>query len=273
MRCLICNIVFEFDLLSNGPFYQSLLKYEVNKNPEYTIKCVYNRDIEAPSKPAFTSSFYDLYNVENGIVQIQKSGKKIIGRINYFEDNALIEISESISLNEYLLTQYAFFNYVMRKKPAIMMHSSSICYDGMGFILAAKSQTGKSTHARLWIENSDAVYVNDDKNIICLEDDKLFLYGNPWSGKHHLDNNIKVELKALVYLYQSPYNIIKEMPGILKITKLLGQVIRPTILNDVSKWDMMTDRLLNLETLYFGCNMEKEAFYTLKKRMEELKCA
>ncbi len=47
----------------------------------------------------------------------------------------------------------------------LLFHGSSVAVDGFGYIFAAQSGTGKSTHARLWREllGERAVMVNDDK--------------------------------------------------------------------------------------------------------------
>ena len=83
---------------------------------------------------------------------------------------------------------------------------------------------GKSTQARLWKEHLDIVQVNDDKNIIIKENDELWIYGNPWSGKSFIDTNIRVKLTDLVFIYQSPENKIREISKKEQFLYLIPQI-------------------------------------------------
>ena len=85
-------------------------------------------------------------------------------------------------------------------------------YRGNGFVFLGKSGTGKSTHARLWLENvEDTSLLNDDNPVIRLEDDNVFVYGSPWSGKTPCYKNERIKLKAIVRLSQAPMNRIVKL--------------------------------------------------------------
>ena len=78
----------------------------------------------------------------------------------------------------------------------LLFHGSAIAVDGEGYLFTAHSGTGKSTHTRLWMQafGNRAVMVNDDKPFLQLDEDRVWLCGSPWSGKHGLDANIRVPL-------------------------------------------------------------------------------
>ena len=94
----------------------------------------------------------------------------------------------------------------------LLIHASVIRYRGNGFVFLGKSGTGKSTHARLWLENvEDTSLLNDDNPVIRLEDDGVFVYGSPWSGKTPCYKNERIKLKAIVRLSQAPMNRIVKL--------------------------------------------------------------
>lgn len=84
----------------------------------------------------------------------------------------------------------------------LLMHGSALCMDGEAYIFAAPSGTGKSTHARLWREVfGDRVWmINDDKPLVRVEEERAFVFGSPWCGKHKLGCNGSARLKAVVEL-------------------------------------------------------------------------
>ena len=95
----------------------------------------------------------------------------------------------------------------------LLVHGSAVAVDGQGYLFAARSGTGKSTHTRLWREafGARAVPVNDDKPFLKLHEGGITMYGSPWSGKHGLDTNIAVPLKGICLLERGPENIIRPL--------------------------------------------------------------
>ena len=87
--------------------------------------------------------------------------------------------------------------------------------NGKGYAFVAKSGVGKSTHTSLWcqyVKNSELL--NDDNPIIKIENQKINIYGSPWSGKTHCYNNKKAELAAIVKICRSSSNYIKKTAGL-----------------------------------------------------------
>ena len=94
----------------------------------------------------------------------------------------------------------------------ILMHGASISYNEHAYLFTAPSGTGKSTHTRLWYQNiPDAKLLNDDSPIVRYIDNKLWVYGSPWSGKTACYKNEKYEIAAIVRLSQAPSNHIKRL--------------------------------------------------------------
>ena len=95
----------------------------------------------------------------------------------------------------------------------LLFHSSLVALDGKGYLFAAKSGTGKSTHTRLWCQlfGDRAVMVNDDKPFLTVGKDGVFASGSPWSGKHGLDTNITVPLQGICILERGDTDRIRPL--------------------------------------------------------------
>lgn len=95
----------------------------------------------------------------------------------------------------------------------IPIHGSCIVNKGKAYIFLGESGTGKSTHTRLWRENIEgSVLLNDDSPIISAEEDGVWIYGSPWSGKTPCYKQERYPLQACVRLSQAPYNKIHKLP-------------------------------------------------------------
>ena len=166
--------------------------------------------------------------------------------------------------DDYLET-LAIYRKIAERLPdydALLIHGSCICVDGDGYLFAAKSGTGKSTHARLWREllGGRAAMVNDDKPMLRMTGNVAVAYGTPWDGKHHLSGNIAAPLKAICFLEQSPENHIREIAPSEALPALLGQVYRPADAAAMARTLNLVDRLAGCVKLYrLGCNMNIEA--------------
>ena len=82
-----------------------------------------------------------------------------------------------------------------------------------GYLFLGHSGTGKSTHARQWLEAfDDAWLLNDDNPILRVMDDgELRVYGSPWSGKTPCYNNAYARVGGIVKLSQAPHNRIHSL--------------------------------------------------------------
>ena len=80
-----------------------------------------------------------------------------------------------------------------------------------GYLFLGHSGTGKSTHARMWLEAfDDAWLLNDDNPILRVMDDgEVRVYGSPWSGKTPCYNNAYARVGGIVKLSQAPHNKIR----------------------------------------------------------------
>ena len=143
----------------------------------------------------------------------------------------------------------------------VVLHGSAVAVDGACYVFCAKSGTGKSTHARLWRQllGERAVMVNDDKPMVHIRPDgSADVYGTPWDGKHRLNTNTHVPLRAICILERSDLNTIRPITKSEAWPMLLQQFYRPY---DAEAMEKTMDLIGRLQTKFYrlGCNMELEA--------------
>ena len=81
------------------------------------------------------------------------------------------------------------------------MHGAVVAYEGKGYLFAAPSGVGKTTRARLWLEEFPGAFVvNGDKPLLRVTEKDVFAFGTPWCGKEHWNTNTGVALQAIFLL-------------------------------------------------------------------------
>lgn len=119
---------------------------------------------------------------------------------------------QKFALNNSLMVLYALATSC---KNTVLFHSAVIARENRGYMFLGKSGTGKSTHARMWLRRfSNADLLNDDNPVVRLEEDGVWVYGTPWSGKTPCYKNSRVPLAGIVNLSQAPQNKIRPIKGI-----------------------------------------------------------
>lgn len=98
---------------------------------------------------------------------------------------------------------------------AFLMHGTVVAMNGRGYMFTAPSGTGKTTRAKIWLEEyPDSFIVNGDKPLLGITDNDVIAYGTPWCGKEHWNANIGVPLQAIYILERTAPgedNSIKEI--------------------------------------------------------------
>lgn len=94
---------------------------------------------------------------------------------------------------------------------AFWLHSVIVEREGKGYAFTAKPETGKSTHAKLWLKAfPDARIINGDNAIIRRQPDGTFYaYGTPFCGKEGYHVNTGVPLKGICFLSRGKENRIR----------------------------------------------------------------
>lgn len=154
----------------------------------------------------------------------------------------------------------------------LLFHGSAIAVDGEGYLFTAHSGTGKSTHTRLWMQafGNRAVMVNDDKPFLQLDEDRVWLCGSPWSGKHGLDANIRVPLKGLCILERGAENRIARISAAEALPMLQKQAYRPLEEHKETAFLQLVDRLSQAVPLWkMACNKNPDAAHIAFEAMHK----
>lgn len=163
---------------------------------------------------------------------------------------------------EYLYTG-SLFNRFLIKYNGCMLHSSAVVVDGYAYLFSADSGTGKSTHTGLWLRHfgDRAVVINDDKPAIRFIDGKCYVYGTPWSGKNDINENIKVNLGAIVFLERSKQNWIEEISVMDAIPRFFKQTIRKLKMEENMDLVLQNMEKVLMETPIYkmGCSISDDA--------------
>lgn len=153
----------------------------------------------------------------------------------------------------------------------IIMHACVVEKDGKAFAFSAPSGTGKSTHARLWIETfDDAKIINGDKPLLRLIDGTLYAYGTPWCGKEALNINTKCRLDSICFLSQSESNSIEKIDKTTALTKIFTQLLMPDNETQTDSFFSMIETIFDKVKFYsLKCNMQKDAAVVAYEGMKE----
>ena len=157
----------------------------------------------------------------------------------------------------------AAFTFSSAAHHILMMHASVIVHQGKGFLFLGKSGTGKSTHARLWLQHiSDCELLNDDNPAIRIsEKGEILVYGTPWSGKTPCYRNLHFPIQAFVRLEQYPRNVIRKEIPLQAFSSILSS-------SSNMIWDPPFHRLItqtveqvamNTHSYYLKCLPDQEA--------------
>lgn len=124
----------------------------------------------------------------------------------------------------------------------VLFHAAVVSKDGKGYMFLGKSGTGKSTHARLWLNNiAETELVNDDNPVVRMQPDGAWVYGSPWSGKTPCYKNLSMPLGGVVLLSQAPHNKIARLGGLQAYAAIVPSI-------SGKRWDAsIADGLHNTE--------------------------
>lgn len=161
---------------------------------------------------------------------------------------------------EYICYSAAFCRSVIQYG-RFYLHASAIVYQGEAYLFSAPSGTGKSTHTALWRQLFlDSYILNDDKPIICPEDNRITVWGTPFAGKTDLHVNQGVPLKAICFLKQGKENVIQQVSEDKALALILNNTWRPKSNDGMNRLlDMIEQVVTKIKIYEMSCTKELEA--------------
>jgi len=147
---------------------------------------------------------------------------------------------------------------------AFWLHSVLLSKDGNGYAFTAAPGTGKTTHAKLWLQAfEDATIVNGDNTIIRQNkaDGIFYGYGTPFCGKEGFSQNCKVPMKAICFLERSDQNYVERMNPLDAIMRLAKEnwCLKRSLASKAMNIYLSLANQLKFYTVH--CNMELEAAF------------
>lgn len=262
---LVANTRIAFSFIANAKFEAIFEKYKVfdRAKSDLFFKSVMVDSIPFTVNEKTINGPNYYLNIDDDLYQYALvENNVLIGTIKCHKNN-LYEIfvlkGQNAYYVEYIMLQCGLARFFTTHYQALFIHSSCISYHDKAIMFSAPSGTGKSTHSRLWHQYLKAEYINDDKNFIFLEDDKLYVYGSPISGKHELDNNIKNELVGLIFLKQAKENKIRRLSKMEAFMKLMNQIQRPDEVAMLESINPIIDKIVAFPCYELECNISYEA--------------
>ena len=146
-------------------------------------------------------------------------------------------------------------------RDVVLFHCSALAYRQRGYLFAAPSGTGKSTHTRLWRKVlGDAVrMINDDKPLLKVTSEEVKVYGTPFAGKEGLQENSSAPVAGIVLLHQAESNCIRRLSSKEAYPMLLNQTYRPKDGAGLMKTLELVQRLSEVPVYSMGCTISREA--------------
>ena len=145
---------------------------------------------------------------------------------------------------------------------AFLMHSAVIAVDDVAYVFSAPSGVGKTTHIRLWLEQSGqrARVVNGDKPIFRFVGETLYACGTPWKGKEDMGSNIMCPVQAICFLEQSPQNHIRPLSMEEVTGRIFHQILIPKDQEDFDCFWPLLEKMMTMVDFYLlQCNRKPEA--------------
>ena len=133
-------------------------------------------------------------------------------------------------LNRSLMIMYAL---ATAEKDTLLLHAVVVSCEGKGYLFLGPSETGKSTHARMWLLNVEGTkLVNDDFPVVR----DGVVYGSPWGGFFtSCYRNVSYPIGGMVRLSQAPYNKIHRISGVEAYLNLYGSDMGRRLNNFISE--------------------------------------
>lgn len=153
----------------------------------------------------------------------------------------------------------------------MLIHGAAVAYRNRGYLFAAPSGTGKSTHIFLWRKflGDNVKIINGDKPVLSFRNEsEILICGNPWAGKEGWQKNRMAPLAGICILRQGTSNRIMRISGKKAVEGLFRQIYLPRNTEAAEKTLEFLDRLLDgIPIYYLECDISEQA---VKVSFEEM---
>ena len=147
-------------------------------------------------------------------------------------------------------------------REGFVFHGAAITIAGKGYIFAAPSGTGKTTHISLLLENypEDVKIINGDKPIIRRIGGEWRVCSTPWAGKEGWKVNGTAPLVGIIMVARAEENRIRMIDPAQYFDDIVKQVYIPIDPEaQIATFDLVDAMAQNIKFYRLECNMDKSA--------------
>ena len=263
-------------------FKKRMQKYTVPlfENADISVNFINDNCIECELPKSFVSKagryyfendegcgFYDYIDEVNKTVTLMNTDNTWCNITYRFSDlSDLFGIKTDGAVGNVLgnLFQQSVLNF-----DGMVIHASTVKFNGKAVTFTAPSGTGKSTHTGLWKKYyPQTVVINDDMPAIRFIDDKVYAYGTPWSGKTDINENDRAPLEAMVFIERSEECSITELSPMDAFIRMMREIpIYPFKHQSDLMMSMMNKLFSKVPAYLLKCDISKDAVDTVKDKL------
>ncbi len=191
-------------------------------------------------------------------ISVKATAEDVEREIARHEGGGSPEYSEKVYLYRQISEQLPNFD-------RFVFHGAAIKAFGKGYVFAAPSGTGKSTHVALLTKyfGDDVTVINGDKPILGVRDGDVTVYSCPWSGKEGWYTNTSAPLGGIVLLKRGKQNSIKRIKPSDYLEELVLQAYIPENGEAFLKTLELMDAISKSVPFYLlECDISREAAET-----------
>jgi hypothetical protein len=129
---------------------------------------------------------------------------------------------------EYPLDELLVINLLGRGR-GLEVHGCGVIdgADGRGYLFVGQSGAGKTTMARLWLAGHGTTILSDDRVVLRIEPDGVWMFGTPWHGEAPLASPGRVLLSQLFFLQHSRHNHVEPIGPAAAAARLMAASFPP----------------------------------------------
>lgn len=260
MNYLIAGIKIDFKYKYDQYFKDNIEHYLYDgKDVDHRLHVHYEENLKEPSDKQYRVFSRNIHSIKAMMIHNESFTEVDI----YIDPKQFTDLATA----EYIYSGMMFLEMAQRKG-LLPLHGSAISYKGDVILFSAPSGTGKSTHARMWkrLYPNEVEWVNDDKPLVEVTDEGIFVYGAPFSGQYSTNTNQRLPLKSIVFLEQGITDKVTRLSDKEALKQLMTNTLRP---QEEKVWDLMISKfeaiLKNIPIYHLEASLSTNAALQVKK--------
>ena len=163
---------------------------------------------------------------------------------------------------------------VMVAHDAIVFNGCVLAVDGWAYVFTAPSGTGKTTHARYWLNQVSGAHVlNGDKPLLRMRDGVAFACGTPWQGKECMGRNEDLPIAGICVLERSEQAHIESVGFVDVMDVIIAQTYRLPDVGGLARCLELVEEIGGTTPLWrMGCTLDERCARMSHEAMAHAGC-